>query len=54
MNQHSVDSAFLHHIDGQSESGRRLRDEIGDRVRQAADPEGRFCDDVGKEPWPHG
>jgi hypothetical protein len=47
MALHGVDGAFLHRFaaqidtDGQNESGRRLRDEIGDRVRQAAELEGR-------------
>ena len=47
MALHGVDGAFLHRFaaqidtDGQNESGRRLRDEIGDRVIQAAGLEGR-------------
>ena len=47
MAQHGVDGAFLQRFAGQCdiEAGhegiRRLRDEVGDRVREAAEKEGR-------------
>jgi hypothetical protein len=47
MAVHGVDGAFLQRFAGQvdpeggSECIRRLRDEVGDRVRQAAEIEGR-------------
>lgn len=44
MAQHAVDGAFLQRFAGQCEnddSMRNQRDEIGDRVREAAEKEGR-------------
>jgi hypothetical protein len=47
MAQHGVDGAFLQRFAGQTdiEAGnqaiRQLRDEVGDRVREAAELEGR-------------
>jgi hypothetical protein len=47
MAQHGVDGAFLQRFAGQCEdtagnSGiRRIRDEVGDRVREAAEKNGR-------------
>lgn len=47
MAEHSVDGAFLQRFAGQCdmESGnqgiRRIRDEVGERVRDAAEREGR-------------
>ena len=47
MAEHGVDGAFLQRFAGQCdvESGsqgiRRLRDEVGERVREAAEREGR-------------
>lgn len=47
MAQHSVDGAFLQRFAGQcdleagNEGIRRIRDEVGDRVREAAEKEGR-------------
>ena len=45
MAEHGVDGAFLQRFAGQCESGNegimRIRDEVGDRVREAAEKEGR-------------
>ena len=47
MARHSVDGAFLQRLagqtdmDGGNERIRRMRDEVGDRVREAAEMEGR-------------
>ncbi|TEB29253.1 hypothetical protein FA13DRAFT_669990 [Coprinellus micaceus] len=47
MAEHSVDGAFLQRFAGQCDLGvgnegiRRIRDEVGDRVREAAEQEGR-------------
>ena len=47
MALHGVDGAFLHRFaaqvdtEGQNEGNIRLRDEIGDRIREAAELEGR-------------
>jgi len=47
MAEHGVDGAFLQRFAGQcdlengNEGVRRLRDEVGDRVREAAEREGR-------------
>jgi hypothetical protein len=47
MAMHGIDGAFLQRFAGQTDvelgghAMRRLRDEIGDRVREAAESEGR-------------
>jgi hypothetical protein len=44
MALHGVDGAFLQRFAGQLEAGsamRKIRDEVGDRVREAAEAEGR-------------
>ena len=47
MAQHGVDGAFLQRFAGQCEARtedngiRRIRDEVGDRVREAAEKNGR-------------
>ena len=44
MAEHGVDGAFLQRFAGQCDEGEgilRIRDEVGERVREAAEREGR-------------